>query len=65
MPFTPSFHSVKDETAKSRQDRVYHNNSDCRLGQGIAGLDRRPSAGGHHLCADCESLNSRDLVRRF
>jgi hypothetical protein len=65
MPFISSFYSLKDETARSGTDRVYHNNSACRSGLAIDGSDRQPSAGGHRLCKECEKLNGQDAGKRW
>src|SRR5687768_8825001 len=64
VPFTPSFYSMSVE-AETRADCVFHNNSACRVAEGIATADRRASTGGHRLCAACEKLNSQESSKRW
>jgi hypothetical protein len=56
MPFTPSYYGP-DDPEKPLAVIVFHNNSACSSGKGIALLDRLPSTGGHRICDECLQLN--------
>jgi hypothetical protein len=58
MPVVPAFHSI-NETKKSPQHRVHHDNSACPPGRDIPQKERRPGSGGYRLCHDCERLNAQ------
>jgi hypothetical protein len=36
---------------------VYHNNSDCKTGRGVAQEERLSGTGGKPLCRECTELN--------
>lgn len=64
MPYVASFYSMLDEAAKTRMNRVFHNNSDCPGAKSVAERDRLPSTGGHRICPDCEKLNAQEAAKR-
>jgi len=57
MPRIAAFHSV-NETKKSIDKRVHHNNSDCPSGYDIPKRERLPGTGSYRLCKHCKNLNS-------
>lgn len=38
---------------------VYHDNTDCELGNNIERENIRPGTGGHRKCSRCAELDSR------
>jgi hypothetical protein len=42
----------------STAERIYHNNTRCKLGMAIAADARREGSGGKRLCPECERLNA-------
>ena len=58
MPTTANFYSI-NEARKPASDRVYHNNSACRLGQDIPQSERRNGTNGYRLCDHCNTLNNQ------
>jgi hypothetical protein len=42
-----------NETKKPADNRVHHNDTDCRVGRDIPDNERRDGDGGYRLCKDC------------
>jgi hypothetical protein len=49
------YHSV-NETNKPPDERVYHNNEDCRSGRDIPRKERVYTTGGYRLCKHCKQM---------
>ena len=56
MPRVAAFHSI-NETKKSADKRVHHNNGDCPSGYDIPKKERVRGDGGYRLCKHCKNLN--------
>ena len=52
------FYSVNEEKKPANQ-RVYHDNINCRPGQDIPPHERRPGTGGYRLCEICDDLDRK------
>lgn len=56
MRVTP-FNSI-NESKKSLEKRVYHNNNKCASGRDIPKKERRSGMAGYKLCQHCKDLNA-------
>lgn len=54
MPKVKEYYSVKEDS-KPANERVYHDNDQCRAGRDILTRDRRDGKGGYRHCKDCDS----------
>jgi hypothetical protein len=48
-----------NEEKKPANQRVYHDNINCRPGQDIPPHERRPGTGGYRLCEICDDLDRK------
>jgi hypothetical protein len=58
MTTVADFYSM-NETKKTADKRVYHNNGTCPPGRDIPASERRNGKGGYRLCDDCKKLNDQ------
>ncbi len=47
----------KKENDKPAPQRIYHNNSACKIGLAIPAAEREEGVGGYFRCEDCVKMN--------
>jgi hypothetical protein len=62
MPKMSDQYSV-NEAKKPKEDRVYHNNSDCGPFKEIHPDDRRNGQNGYRVCKDCDEINKNEAKK--
>lgn len=60
MPAVVPFYSI-DEESKPSEQRVYHNHTECPIGQAIPDTRRCIGTDGYELCPTCLKLIQRAL----